>query len=216
MNFKVHEHPEDFATIAEPYLLKHEDIYSLFYGVLQGIKNGRYQEYFMASIMEDGKLLALLQMTPPHPLNLIVIDEQDKERVIDFVVDELFNRQIQVPSVVGMKTVILAFTEMWKLKKTDKNSKVLMDQGLYRLDQVTPSLEGTTGSWRYSNTKDAPLIEKWYQDFENDTGITKTPIAQIRERVNQFIKDNEVFLWEDEGQIVSMMKKSRLCQKDVS
>jgi hypothetical protein len=144
-------------------------------------------------------------MTPPHPLNLIVIDEQDKKRVIDFVVDELFNRQIQVPSVVGIKTVILAFTEKWKLK-TDKNSKVLMDQGLYRLDQVTPSLEVATGSWRYSKIEDAPLIEKWYQDFENDTGITKTPIAQIKERVLQFIKENEVFLWEDGGQIVSMMK----------
>jgi len=215
MNFNVHQQPEDFATIAEPYLLKHEDIYSLFYGVLQGIKNGRYQEYFMVSIMEDGKLLALLQMTPPHPLNLIVIDEQDKERVIDFVVDELLNRKIQVPSVVGIKTVILAFTEKWKLKM-DKNSKVLMDQGLYRLDQVTPSLEGTTGSWRYSKIEDAPLIEQWYQDFENDTGITKTPIAQIKERVLQFIKENEVFLWEDEGQIVSMMKKSRPSEHGVT
>jgi hypothetical protein len=38
MNFNVHQQPEDFATSAEPYLLKHEDIYSLFYGVLQGIK----------------------------------------------------------------------------------------------------------------------------------------------------------------------------------
>ncbi|MET1014502.1 MAG: GNAT family N-acetyltransferase [Paenisporosarcina sp.] len=215
MIFNVYQQPNEFATIAEPYLLDNEDIYSLFYGVLQGIKNGRYQEYFMASIIEDGKLLGLLQMTPPHPLNLIVMEELDKGRVIDFVVDELFTRNIPVPSVVGMKSVILTFAEKWKMK-TDKDSKILMDQGLYRLDQVIESLQMTTGSWRYSCIEDSPLIEQWYQDFENDTGITKTPIAQIKERVVQFIKDNEVFLWENQGQVVSMMKKSRPSEHGVT
>jgi predicted GNAT family acetyltransferase len=215
MKFNVYQQPTDFAPIAEPYLLENEDVYSLFYGVLQGIKNGRYEEFFMATVMEDGKLLALIQMTPPHPLNLIVIEEQDKERVLDFVVDELFVRTIHVPSVVGVKSVILTFAEKWKIKN-DQDVKVFMDQGLYRLDQVTQPLEMTSGTWRYARIEDASLIEQWYQDFENDTGITKTPISQIKERVVQFIQDNEVFLWEDQGQIVSMMKKSRPSEHGVT
>ena len=67
MKFQRYENAKDFAKVATPFLVQHEDKFSLFLGVLQAIKEGKYENPFMATIEEDGELLALFQMTPPHP-----------------------------------------------------------------------------------------------------------------------------------------------------
>lgn len=38
MKFKVYDNAHDFERKIEPYLLEKEDVFSLFYGVLQAIK----------------------------------------------------------------------------------------------------------------------------------------------------------------------------------
>ena len=84
-----------------------------------------------------------------------------------------------------------------------------MDQGLYRLDEIEQSLEMSPGTWRYATNEDAHLIEKWYSQFEEDTGLPKTAPVEIKKRVKTMLDANEVFLWEHEGKIVSMMKRAR-------
>ena len=75
MKFNVFIQPQEFEDKAKPFLKQNEDLYSLFYGVLQGIKAGRYENPFMATMEEEDQVVALFQMTPPHPLNIIMIDE---------------------------------------------------------------------------------------------------------------------------------------------
>ncbi|MFC2950011.1 hypothetical protein [Virgibacillus sediminis] len=75
MKFKVYNNAHDFERKVEPILSEKEDVFSLFWGVLPAIKAGNYEDAFMATIEEDGRVLALFQMTPPHPLNLIFVDE---------------------------------------------------------------------------------------------------------------------------------------------
>lgn len=43
-----------------------------------------------------------------------------------------------------------------------------------------------------------------------------TPIEQVQKKVAMFIKEREIFLWEDYGKIVSMMKKSRPTRNGVT
>ncbi|MDY0393980.1 hypothetical protein RWE15_05225 [Virgibacillus halophilus] len=86
MKFKVYDHAYEFERKIEQILLEKEDVYSLFLGVLQAIKAGKYENPFTATIEEDGKVLALFQMTPPQPLNLIFVDETRLEELIDFFI----------------------------------------------------------------------------------------------------------------------------------
>jgi predicted GNAT family acetyltransferase len=74
---------------------------------------------------------------------------------------------------------------------------------------VEDSLEMSPGSWRYATEEDALLIEKWYSLFEEDTGLPETAPVEIKKRVKMMLDAKEAFLWENEGQIVSMMKKAR-------
>ena len=85
-----------------------------------------------------------------------------------------------------------------------------MDQGLYRLDEVNEVLELSPGSCRFAEEKDCPLIERWFTLFEEDTGLPITPALDVKKRVALFIAEREVFLWEHNGKVVSMMKKYAL------
>lgn len=65
MKFIVYDNVHDFERKIESFLLEKEDVFSLFYGVLQAIKAGNYENPFTATIEEDGNVLAFFQMTPP-------------------------------------------------------------------------------------------------------------------------------------------------------
>ncbi|MCG7344535.1 GNAT family N-acetyltransferase [Sporosarcina sp. ACRSL] len=215
MKFVQFEDAERFAKVAEPIIAKKEDVYSLFYGVLQAIKAKKYENPFMAAVMEGEEVLVLLQMTPPHPLNLIIVDESRAEELIDFIIRELRGNLIAVPSVISVKKWALSFAKAWE-QITGETQKLLMDQGLYRLDKIEESLEMSPGNWRFATKADAPLIENWFALFEEDTNIGKTAPELIKEKVASFIEAQEIFLWENEGKVVSMMKKARPTENGVT
>ncbi|MCM3711296.1 GNAT family N-acetyltransferase [Sporosarcina luteola] len=215
MEFVQYEDAEKFAEVAEPVIEKNEDVFSLFYGILQAIKAGKYENPFMAVVSDRGEVLALLQMTPPHPLNLVIVDESRKDETIDFIVRELRSASVPVPSIISVKQWAIAFADVWE-RQTGKKQRLLMDQGLYRLDEVEEKLEMSPGSWRFASGEDAPLIENWFALFEEDANLDRTLPALIQERVAAFLDAREVFLWEDEGKVVSMMKKSRPTKNSVT
>ncbi|OIK09849.1 GNAT family N-acetyltransferase [Bacillus sp. MUM 13] len=215
MEFKVYDNAHDFERKIEPILLEKEDIFSLFFGVLQAIKAGNYENPFMATIEEDGKILALFQMTPPHPLNLIFVDEIRLEEIIEFFIKNMLEHDIDFRSIISLKPWAYKVAEKWEIK-TDMTHRLLMDQGLYRLNKVNETLEHSSGNWRYAEENDSSLIEKWFSLFEIDTGMPISPIEHVKKRVAMFLKEREVFLWEDKGKIVSMMKKSRPTKSGVT
>ncbi|WP_336822174.1 GNAT family N-acetyltransferase [Sporosarcina sp. USHLN248] len=215
MKFYRYEDAEQFALKAEPIVEMQEDVFSLFYGVLQAIKAGKYADPFMATVEKDGQVVALLQMTRPHPLNLIIVDEENVERITEFIAVQLLMNAVEVPSVISLKPWAFSFAQQWE-RKTGKSHSVLMDQGIYRLDEVNESLEASPGNWRYAEEKDIPLIEKWFSLFEQDTNLPQSPESIVKERVATFVKEREVFLFEDGKKTVSMMKKSRPTKHSVT
>lgn len=215
MTWTVFTQAQEFEDKAKPFLMKNEDVYSLFYGILQGIKAGRYENSFMATIEENNSVVALFQMTPPHPLNLIIIDESKMDDILTLATHELSERKLPIQSAVGLKSVVNAFSEKWQ-KTTNCSTRLLMDQGLYRLEHVNQTLEKSPGSWRYARKDEATLLAEWFKAFESDTGLEKSPLAEIKKKVNQFLEDKEVFFWEDQGKVVSMMKKARPTERGVT
>ncbi|MEK4714056.1 MULTISPECIES: GNAT family N-acetyltransferase [Sporosarcina] len=208
MEFRRYQDVQKFALKAEPVLGKREDVYSLFFGVLQAIKAGRYEKPFMATIEEEGQVLALFQMTYPHPLNLIFTDESRLEECMDLLIRNLLELKIEISSIIGLKPWAFLFSKKWEVK-TSVYPQLMMDQGLYRLDNIDETLEHSPGSWRLANTDDCSLIEMWFNLFEEDAGLPLTAVEDVKSRVASFVAEQEVFLWEDNGKVVSMMKKAR-------
>lgn len=206
MEWQWYRDPVVFAQKTEPFLYKHEDKYSLFLGVLGQIRTGRYKEYFMATLEEDGQLLAACLMTPPHPLQVVVFE--DREGLHEFIAEQFSQESIPVNEVVGEREAAEGFAAVWA-KKMNKQVEVLMDQGLYRLDSVTHGLQKSPGTWQVAGTDDAPLLEEWFMQFHQDTGMKSPTREEAHERIEAFLKTKEVYVWEVEGKAVACMKRGR-------
>src|SRR5699024_12322859 len=89
MNVKVYDRAYEFEKKIEQVLLEKEDIFSLFLGVLQGIKAGKYENPFMATIEDKGEVLAFFQWTPPYPINLIFFDDTRLDAFMYLFVDKM-------------------------------------------------------------------------------------------------------------------------------
>lgn len=202
MEWKWYQEIGSYMEKARPLLEKREDLYSLFLGVLGQIEQGRYKTFFLG-LAEDGQgVAALALITPPHPLQLIVLHEAPGVELV--AAAEFREAGIAVPGVIGDKATADSFASAW-----GGPVEVAMDQGLYRIDAVQKKLPKSPGSWRVANRLDAPLLVEWYQLFAEDTGIENPSQEEAEEKIADFISRKEVFLWEDEGRVVSCMKKAR-------
>lgn len=202
MEWKWYQEIGLYMEKARPLLEKREDLYSLFLGVLGQIEQGRYKTFFLG-LAEDGQgVAALALITPPHPLQLIVLREAPG---VELVAAAEFRRaEITVSGVIGDKATASKFAAAW-----GGTADVAMDQGLYRIDAVQRKLEKSPGSWRVANRLDAPILVEWYQLFSEETDIGNPSLEESEEKIADFILRKEVFLWEDEGRVVSCMKKAR-------
>lgn len=213
MEWKVYEDPEAFGDRIEALLYKNEDRNSLFLGILNQIKNGRYEDYYLALAEESGEVLAVALMTPPHPLQFIIFEEEPE--LAEGLAGELRKSGLEVRGIVGDKEAAQKFALIWAAE-TNKEIELHMDEGLYRVDAVTKGLEKSPGTWRVANKRDAELLEEWYLLFEKDTGIGASSHKEAAAKIEQFLDDKEIYVWEVEGEVVSCMKKSRPSKHGIS
>ncbi|MBU9672351.1 GNAT family N-acetyltransferase [Planococcus sp. CP5-4] len=202
MEWKWYKEIGEYVEKARPLLEKREDLYSLFLGVLGQIEQGRYETFFLGLAEDAQGIAALALMTPPHPLQLIVLRESVNVEVL--AANEFRDAKIEISGVIGDKRTAERFTEAW-----GGFAEIAMDQGLYRIDAVQKKLPKSPGTWRVANRLDAALLADWYQLFGEDTGTGNPSQEEAEEKIADFISRKEVFLWEDGGRVVSCMKKAR-------
>ncbi|TWT24676.1 GNAT family N-acetyltransferase [Planomicrobium sp. CPCC 101110] len=213
MNWNIYAETEAFSEKVEPALYENEDIYSLFLGVLNQIKQGKYEDYFLAIAEDEEVVLAACLMTPPHPLQLITfVDTPEVESELSKL---LIESGVELNGVIGDRETANRFVLAWTAE-TGQKAHLLMDQGLYRADAVANGLEKSPGTWRVANKKDAPLLEEWCLLFEVETGIKVSSAAEAARQINQFIENKEVYVWEVDGEVVSCMKKTRPSKRGIT
>ena len=215
MKLLTYDDPLAFACKAEPILSEGEDVYSLFNGVLQAIKAGKVKDPFMATAELDGRVIALFQMTPPFPLNMIFTDAQHMDSAIDSLAEYLLSNEIELPSIISLKPWAERFADSWTAK-TSQSSKVIMDQGLYRLDNVNETLEKSPGNHRLAGDSDSALLEEWYVGFIGDTNMPEATPDQAAEWVARAVEHQEIVLWEDNGVPVACAKRARPTQNSIT
>lgn len=213
MKWIVFSDPAVFAERTEPLLYEREDKYSLFIGILAQIRNGRYDQYLMATIESENRVIAACLMTPPHPLQIVLFEAGYE--IGSFIADRLHEQGTDVPGVIGDREAVQPFAEAWADAK-QKTVKVIMNEGLYRLDEVDESLEKSEGSWRIAGKNDGPLLEKWYRLFLADVGLPDVTIEEATEKIALFLKEKEVYVWEVGGEVVSCLKKNRPTKKGIT
>lgn len=207
MEIKKWNDPAAFSARVMSELLKKEAEHSLMIGILENVKRGLYETYHQLTVEDEGHLLAVLQVTPPHPLNYIVVDSAQGEFVHATAIPALIQLDIPFTEVVSEKSVAEAFGAMWE-QQTNEAASTFMSQGLYRLDRVN-DIDLADGTMRPATKSDQPLLQKWYRAFEQDSGLEPSNDERTVAVVTSMIDNDDAFIWEVDGIPVSCAKRSR-------
>lgn len=150
----------------------------------------------------DDLLLAAV-MTPPH--NLILAEGVDFQLGLIPLIYYLQENQIDFPGVIGPVQSAEAFYNHWQII-SGQEGVVEMYQRVYELRHVhLPKLP--SGHFRVARPEDIPLIAGWIHAFEIEALDRDQPLKL--DRSERFVQRGQMFVWEDEGQLVAMAMSTR-------
>ncbi|WP_347550130.1 GNAT family N-acetyltransferase [Pseudalkalibacillus hwajinpoensis] len=147
--------------------------------------------------------LCLIQ-TPPHNLT-IAGDRLIDEAIIRFAVEEI-GKKMSLPGVLGERQLVERFSDHYS-KLSNRPRKVHMNQRIYQLDKVVFPKQ-VQGTIRTARDTDHQLLTRWIREFTVAMGQPAST-EESKERANQFIEEQSVVLWENNGQVVSMANQTR-------
>ena len=206
--------PNHFSEHVMSTLLKEEAKHSLMIGVLNNVIQGVYETFHQFTVEEEGELLAILQVTPPHPLHYIVVDSERADELPSFIIPHLLEADIPFTEVVSERKQAERFAKAWQ-EVTSGSSELFMSQGLYRLDDVK-DIEMAKGHMREATVADQAQLEAWYSAFEAESGLRSSPPEKVTKAVQTMLERNEAVFWEVDGQVVSCAKRARPTENGIT
>ncbi|QPI66950.1 GNAT family N-acetyltransferase [Exiguobacterium sp. PBE] len=206
--------PNHFSDRVMTALLDEEAKNSLMIGVLNNVKQGIYETFHQFTVEEDGELLAILQVTPPHPLHYIVVKKERLDLLPSFIIPHLLKEEVPFSEVVSERQQAERFATAWQ-EITSGTSEMFMSQGLYRLDSVE-DIDMATGRMREATVADQAQLEAWYSAFEAESGLRSSPPEKVTKAVQTMLEREEAVFWEVDGQVVSCAKHARPTENGIT
>ena len=213
LSVKTFENAEDYLAAAGPVLYEQEAINGLMLGICERLVRNpaAYKDPVFAVVEnESGDIQLAASMTPPH--NMVLADGADSLAAVPVLVEGLLQKGIQIPGVTGPVHLTDAFTASWQ-SASGQDSEVTMRQRVYELREVRmPPLP--PGHHRVAQVRDIPTIMAWYESFVDEsmhmTGRLKP------EQAERMVNKNSLFVWENEGELVSVAMKTRPIAHSIS
>ncbi|MBG0916396.1 GNAT family N-acetyltransferase [Exiguobacterium sp. SRB7LM] len=206
--------PDHFSDRVMTALLDEEAKNSLMIGVLNNVKQGIYETFHQFTVEEDGELLAILQVTPPHPLHYIVVKTERSDLLPSFIIPHLLKEEVPFSEVVSERQQAERFAKAWQ-EITSGTSEMFMSQGLYRLDSVK-DIDMAKGHMREATIADQAQLEAWYIAFETESGLRSSPPEKVTKAVQTMLDREEAVFWEVDGQVVSCAKRARPTENGIT
>lgn len=206
MKLLHHSLAATFLAHAQAALERQEAFNNLMLGVAL-----RLHEYpdriktppYLATVEEDGELLAAAVMTPPF--RLIIHAESADQAPLRLIAHDLNVNGWAPPGTIGPAAVARAFAEAWAAT-TGGAFRLLRHERVYELHRVIPP-PPVPGALRAATEADQEMVARWFYDFTREVGMEGTA-ESAAESAAQRIDRRELFLWED-GRPVSLAGHSR-------
>jgi uncharacterized protein len=214
MKLEVFLNPQEFDEAVRPLLIQNEAENNLPLGLLDQIKEGRYEDPFLAAVEEKETIQAVFVRTPPHYL-IVNIFKDDKIQEIGEILWEYVEKHgVELPGFIGNKKATIPFAEFWS-KKTNIAYQVNMRQRIYKLEKIN-DIEISEGEMELAGEEDVGLVTEWLLGFIEDT--PEKPITQedARKRAAEMVGEKSVFLWKVNGVPVSMARQARKTENGVT
>ena len=137
-------------------------------------------------------------MTPPYNLILSQMSTDDLQALAEFVVEE----RIPVPGVLAPVHTAKKFATLYS-QRTGVNPRTKMEERIYQLSRVV-SPPPPPGNLRKAEPNDLTVLSQWGRDFAVDARLSEHDASQAPARIHRLIEKQQLFVWEHEGEKVSM------------
>ncbi|WP_432865414.1 GNAT family N-acetyltransferase [Microbispora rosea] len=192
MKWTITADVEEYATAAEPWLLRDPVRSTVMLTVLRGIRSGQFTVDPLLAWLEDGDVVAgAACQTPPYPLALGDVPLA----ALPLLARDLIELDHDVPAVGGPAAVAEAFAGAWWRSETRRRA-----ERLYRLGTLrAPSAPGKP---RVAGPGDLPTAVSLIREFQREAHVERTadPTPVVAARVNR----EELVVWEDDDRPVSI------------
>jgi GNAT superfamily N-acetyltransferase len=183
-----------FDQRVRPFLLEREAQYNVLLGLLSDIARGRYTEFWMATLEDDGELLGCVLQTPPHPMALTELGPE----AIAVLMETLLSHHPRLDGVAGPVRTVDVFGALWQTQ-TGARTTLDMAQGIYQITEVRFPDKLAAGTMRGITRADFPLLDGWVGGFNAETGLPK--LADNRVFLEARLPAPSLFVLEDDGPV---------------
>jgi len=223
MEIKTYTNAEEFLKHTRPFLGKDEARYGLMLGIAKflaenaGHYRGEAPWYCMVASparcmgIYRPRVHAAVIRTPPHGAVLAYFSG-NINAIANDMVTAVSGKYKEIPGEVGDKTLADAFAERWSSSHNVRIANT-MAQGIYKLIKVN-DVPLSPGKLRPAAEGDKELIQKWGHRFHVDIGGEASGAPEMD--IAAVIDRGWVFLWELNGQPVSMALKTRPTDKGMT
>lgn len=197
MRLEEHADAAAFLEAAAPVLDADEARHNLIYGICSTLVDAThvYPEAHLWTVEEDGRPLAAAVLTPPFN---IVVAQPHVDDALSFLARRLRDR-IELPGVTGAIPEVDVFADAW-----GSGRRLRMRQGIYAARKVAPP--DVSGVARKAVPSDREVVVGWLRAFEGEALPDDAPHLDLEGAFERRVRSDAAgfFLWEDEGEPVSL------------
>ena len=194
---------EAFKALAGPFLLEREAEHNLLLGILGQLGGSTSNERVTCLVVRhrDGTVVGAVLHAPPYNPVLSQVDDLE---AVDALVDSL--RAERLPGLLGPSAAAVRFVERWRAS-TGQHAELEMAQRAFRLDRVLPLAHRASGSWRFGEERDHPLLSRWMRNFQEEALPASSHLEQVEPLVDRWIRriGRTLYVWEDRDGPVSVV-----------
>ena len=210
MNVIRYKNAEDFLAAAGELLYQHEARNCLTIGIVERLQ-GDPQAYgeispYLAVVFDGGTPLLAGTMTPPYGVLVSPLDEAP-DAGIPVLAADLISGEWPLPDVHAVNPFGERFAEAWAAQSGGSYA-LEMAQRIYKLQEVTHP-QGVSGRFLQAQPEHTEVVRSWWGAFEVEAIGTEPDPARLQRAATNRVQAGDWFLWEDEGEIVSMCLKTR-------
>ncbi len=204
--------PTLFYELTREYFSRNEIANSLQAGILKAVRDGIYNDHYLAVIKDGMETLSALIATPPHPL-IVSPSTPANVEIAELFLKDIFSSGKNISGFLCRKDFSGILMEKCS-GLSHRPLKVFREERLHSLRVLDPHEPRADGFLRKAEPGDSPLLTDWAESFKSDIGEPDDR-EKSRDLVERKTNDGMLYIWDDGGP-VSMASCARPTKNSIT
>lgn len=209
MQYTIYDDIRKFKEETFEALIEKEAENNLIIGNVIRLETTPVKGSLMATVKDEtGKLLVILNMTPPFGLCLYALPTAKTHDALNFLAKTLYEKGTIFQDAIGAEDTVEAFSTFY-CAYSNMTSKVSMRLNAYELTQVK-SMPKSPGRLRAATKEDLFYLPYWQQSYRIDCEMKAASFEKTVESLLSNIENENIYIWEDEMPVSTLAKGRKL------